>query len=89
MSSIRDMIKLSEETSDSNKRIASGAAFVNSKDIPDWQTYKYAQRYVSLARASAALKYYTNDKTAYNMKYFEGTENPVTAFLTSYYASNK
>ncbi len=72
--------------SDSAKRMASGAAFVNSSSNGDWSTYKYAQRYVSLARATEALRQYSGDETAYtNVKYFEGTENPVIAFLNDYY----
>ena len=52
-----------------------------------WQIYKYAQRYVSLARATAALRQYSNDSTAYNnIKFFEGNENPVVALLKDYYA---
>ena len=65
---------------------AKGGDFVNSSDNPEWQTYKYAQRYVSLARAAENLKMYTNDKTAYNdLLFFEGTENPVVAFLEDYH----
>lgn len=80
------MIKTFLGASDGEKRIASGAAFVNSKSNPDWNTYKYAQRYVSLARAAEALKKYDGEETAYsNLKYFEGTENPVVAFLRDYY----
>ena len=83
------MLKLYFGISDTNKRIASGEIFVNSASNPDWQTYKYAQRYVSLARAMAALKQYSSDPTAYNdIPYFEGAENPVTAFLDSFYARN-
>lgn len=86
---ILEMLKNSHDSSSNNKRIASGEIFVNSSSNPDWQTYKYAQRYVSLARAAAALKYYSNNSTAYNsLKFFEGTENPVAAFLDSFYASN-
>ena len=80
------MIKTFLGASDNEKRIASGAAFVNSKSNPNWDTYKYAQRYVSLARAAEALKKYDGEETAYsNLKYFEGTENPVVAFLRDYY----
>lgn len=89
ISNILEMLKISLGSSDTNKRIASGEIFVNTPSNSDWQTYKYAQRYVSLARAAAALKYYSNDSTAYNkIKYFEGSENPVAAFLDSFYASN-
>ncbi len=58
--------------SDSDKRVATGEAFVNSGSNSDWQTYKYAQRYVSLARATEALRQYSGDETAYsNLLYFE------------------
>ena len=72
--------------SENDKRIASGAMYVNSASNADWQTYKYAQRYVSLARAVEALRMYAGDSTAYNNIYgFEGDENPVVAFIDSYY----
>ncbi len=81
------MIKSFLGASESDKRIATGAAFVNSSANSDWDTYKYAQRYVSLARATSTLRQYTNDKTAYqNIKFFEGSNNPVIAFLENYYA---
>jgi len=86
MTNILEMIKVFLKSSDQNKRIASGEAFINSDNNPDWQTYKYAQRYVSLARATSTLRQYSNESTAYNnMKFFEGNENPVTAFLNQYY----
>ena len=89
ISDILGMIKKFISSSDEEKRIASGAAFVNSSNNPDWQKYKYAQRYVSLARATDALRQYSGDATAYNnILYFEGNENPVIAFLNDYYALN-
>ena len=82
MSDIVKMIQTFLGASDGNRRIASGEAFVNSSANEDWQTYKYAQRYVSLARATSMLKQYSSDETAYsNMKFFEGKENPVVAFI--------
>ncbi|MBR3332424.1 hypothetical protein IKG28_02240 [Candidatus Saccharibacteria bacterium] len=79
---VRNLSNADEET----KRLATGAAFVNSSDNNDWQTYKYAQRYVSLARATESLKQFTSDKTAYNnIPFFEGDSNPVVAFLDNYY----
>ena len=70
---------------ESDKRIASGAEYVNSADNTAWQEMKYAQRYVALARATAMLKEHSSDKTAYqNVKYFEGNENPVVAFIDQY-----
>lgn len=87
VSSISAMIEKFLSSSEQNKRIASGAAFVNSDNNTDWQTYKYAQRYVALARATAILKQYSSDETAYqNLEFFEGTENPVVAFLDQYYS---
>lgn len=84
ISSIVSMVESLSEAKESDLRIASGAAFVNTGSNSDWQTYKYAQRYVSLARATSALQQYSSDPTAYqNLKYFEGTENPVIAFLKS------
>lgn len=84
---ILEMIKSWINSSEDSKRIASGAAFVNSGQNPDWQTYKYAQRYVSLARANEVARRYTNDDTAYHkMKFFEGEENPVVAFMREYYS---
>ena len=58
---------------------------MNSGDNADWEFYKYAQRYVSLARAASTLRQFDGDKTSYvNLKFFEGTENPVMAFLHEY-----
>ena len=90
VSNIIQMIKMLLGTSESDQRIASGAAFVNSASNDDWQTYKYAQRYVSLARATASLRKYAGDSTAYNnIQFFEGSENPVVAFTREYYASQR
>ena len=83
---ILGMVKRFLGTPEGERKIATGAAFVNSSSNTDWQTYKYAQRYISLARATENLKRYTNDATAYNnLMYFEGDENPVVAFLNDYY----
>lgn len=85
-----DITKLVENFTGVNEeenRIITGAAFLNSANNPDWKFYKFAQRYVSLARAVTALKQYSNDKTAYNnLEFFEGQEDPVMAFLNEYYA---
>ena len=87
ISNILEMIKTWLGASEKDKRVASGAAFVNSSNNAEWQTYKYAQRYVSLARATAALRQYAGDSTAYDkIEFFEGSENPVVAFLQDYYA---
>lgn len=84
VSNITSMLETFSSAKSADLRMASGAAFVNSKDNIDWQNYKYAQRYVSIARATAALRQYSTDTTAYqNIRYFEGAENPVIAFLKS------
>lgn len=88
VSGLVGMVKTFLGASDQNKRIASGEAFVNTGANPDWQEYKYAQRYVSLARATAVLRKSSGNSTAYNnIRFFEGAENPVVAFLADYYAS--
>ena len=84
VSNVMSIIESFSDAKENELRIASGAAFVNTGSNSDWQTYKYAQRYVSLARATAALRKYSDDTTAYqNLRYFEGSENPVVAFLES------
>ena len=89
VSNILSMIKTFLGASESDKKIASGESFVNSSSNSDWETYKYAQRYVSLARATEALRQYADDETAYTyIKFFEGEENPVIAFLEEYYSSS-
>ena len=87
ISNIISMIKTWLFSSDKDKEVATGKVFVNSSSNPNWETYKYAQRYVSLARATDALRQYDGGDTAYNnLKYFEGDENPVVAFINEYYA---
>lgn len=86
ISDILKMVKGYINSDDSNKRIATGAAFVNSTSNSDWQTYKYAQRYVSLARATEVMRQYSNDTTAYRqLRFFEGDTNPVVAFINEYF----
>lgn len=86
ISNIISMIKAWLGASDEEKAIASGKAFVDSSLNGDWNTYKYAQRYTSLARAADSLRQYDGGETAYNnLKYFEGAENPVIAFIKDYY----
>ena len=85
-SNILEMIKTFLGSNKDTQRVATGEAFVNSEANPDWQTYKYAQRYISLARATESLRQYAGDKSAYNnIRFFEGDENPVVAFLDEYY----
>lgn len=86
VSNIISLIKTWLTSSDEDKDIATGKVFVNSSANPEWKKYKYAQRYVSLARATDALRQYDGDETAYNnLRFFEGGENPVIAFLNDYY----
>lgn len=78
-------IELLRNATPEQKAIASGAAFVNSAENPYWEKYKYAQRYVSIARAVAVLKQYSSDATAYTtLTMFEGKNNPVVAFLNNH-----
>ncbi|MBR3253063.1 hypothetical protein IKF84_03255 [Candidatus Saccharibacteria bacterium] len=87
VSNIIGMIENFLGASDEDKAIANGRSFVNSTSNTNWEKYKYAQRYISLARATDALRQYDGDETAYNnLKYFEGDENPVIAFLNDYYS---
>ena len=84
ISDIVSMVKNFVGASEEEKREASGEAYVKSSSNRDWDTYKYAQRYVSLARAQDALRQYDGDVAAFsNLKFFEGTENPVIAYLES------
>ena len=87
VSSILGMVETSLEANEAEKRIASGEAFVNSVSNPDWEIYKYAQRYVSIARAAAALRQYSKGTAYQNLRFFEGNQNPVIAVLEEYYAS--
>ena len=87
ISDIIAMIEIWLEASDYSKAVATGRVFVNTGSNSEWSTYKYAQRYVSLARATDALRQYDGGETAYvNLKYFEGDENPVVAYLENYYS---
>ena len=89
ISNILQMILRFLGANENEKRIASGAAFITSSSNPDWEQYKYAQRYVSLARATEALRRYDGGTTAFtNVKYFEGYENPVIAYINEYVAKN-
>lgn len=84
--SILSLVEMFIGANEDDVRMATGESFVNSSSNPDWQTYKYAQRYVSLARATAILRQYSDDSTAYsNIKFFEGDNNPVVAYRQHYY----
>lgn len=65
---------------------ATGKEFVYSEKNLDekgnkrWEKYKYAQRYISLARAAQALRQYDGDETAYVFDGF-GNGNPVARYI--------
>ena len=60
---------------------ATGATFVDSSKNSDWEkTYKYAQRYISLARAAETMRQYDGDETAYNFYGF-GLGNPIARYI--------
>ncbi len=80
LSNISEMVKNLINSNDAEKRIATGEAFVNSSSNLDWQTYKYAQRYVSLSRATESLRKYSSDSTAYSSLQFFETTNSTLAF---------
>lgn len=87
LSSIWDKI-VNIFTKRENKRqdIATGAAFVNSSENSGyWDEYKYAQRYVSVVRATRALRMYDGDQTAYSNIPYVGVDDPVLACLNEYY----
>lgn len=68
--------------------IATGAAFVYKKGDDNygyWNEFKYAQRYVSMVRATNALRMYDGDATAYSNVPYVGIDNPVLACLNEYY----
>ncbi len=86
VSNLVQMVKSFINSPDSNKKIATGEAFLNSASNPKWQTYKYAQRYVSLAKTIASLREFSSYPTAFNnIQYFEGEIDPVTAFTNHYH----
>ena len=89
VSSVVDMVKAWWNNSTNNKtaRAASGELFVNSSSNADWETYKWAQRYVSLTRAADSLKQYAvnyDGRMAYNFGEFAWEENPVLAYIHEY-----
>ena len=75
---------------DTNLDDSTGEEFVNGGS--SWGTYKYAQRFVAVARAVSQLTEFADDKTAYNFipgfEDYDGTTTPVVAFLEDYYAEN-
>ena len=62
---------------------ATGKAFVDSAANNDWnngEQYKYAQRYISLARAAETMRQYDGDETAYVFEGF-GKGDPVARYI--------
>lgn len=86
LSNILAMIKIWLGAKPEELAVATGQVFVNSASNPNWQTYKYAQRYVSLARATSTLRQYAGEATYERIYGFEGSQNPVVAFLNDYYS---
>lgn len=85
---LKDSIKgLLNRDKTEKERAATGELFVNSSNNPDWETYKWAQRYVSLARAQESLRKYAvnyDGRVAYDIKTLEGGQNPVIAYIYDY-----
>ena len=77
VSSIKSFFGLNSE----EKEIASGAAFINSSNNSNWETYKYAQLYFSLARIIDDERAFSGDTTAYSFIPYIGSNNPVLACL--------
>ena len=85
ISSVIDLVKNLLGADNEAIRIASGAAFINSKNNPNWKEYKLAQRYVALARMASAWKDSASDETVLNnLKFFEGKDNPVVAYMEAH-----
>ena len=62
---------------------ATGKAFVDSSKNENWNDkaqYKYAQRYISLARAAETMRQYDGDETAYVFEGF-GTGDPIARYI--------
>ena len=80
-----------DKPKEENVNIASGQAFVNDPaNNPYWNgkegdgsdSYKYAQRYISLARAKSSLRQYDGGENAYvDIPGLGGKEDPVMAFI--------
>lgn len=82
ISDILSLINLFKDATEEELRLATGAAFVNSSSNPDWQKYKYAQRYISMSRAVKAMRQFSSDPYAYNnLEFHEGTDNPIMAYM--------
>jgi len=60
-------------------KASNGVASAGDEDNM-WNKYKYAQRYISLARAAEAMRQYDGDETAYVFDGF-GTGDPVARYM--------
>ncbi len=60
---------------------ATGESFVVGGE--EWEKYKYAQRYIGLARAAETLRQYDGDETAYNFSGF-GLGNPIARYINEH-----
>ncbi|MBR0432024.1 hypothetical protein IJK16_03450 [Candidatus Saccharibacteria bacterium] len=69
---------------------ATGSVFVNSSSNAYWNTFKYAQRYVSISRALEQLGYFDEDNTnTAELTMFKHTNyNPVNKFTNDYFAAH-
>lgn len=88
---VSNLLGLSEkaakgELGDDEYKLATGAEFVDNGG-EDWNNYKYAQRYMSLARAADAMRQYDGDLTAYNFDGF-GLNNAVVAYISELYGDD-
>ncbi|MBR6505257.1 hypothetical protein IKT18_00215 [Candidatus Saccharibacteria bacterium] len=59
---------------------ASNSVASNSDEENTWEKYKYAQRYISLARAAEAMRQFDGDETAYVFDGF-GLGDPVARYI--------
>ena len=59
---------------------ASNSVASNSDEEDTWEKYKYAQRYISLARAAEAMRQFDGDETAYVFDGF-GLGDPVARYI--------
>lgn len=74
---IGDVIDILDAAADAdNMRWATGAKCVNSNENPDWQTFKYFQRYVA------------DQRSLTQMGAYEGSTDPVTAYIEEYEKEN-
>ena len=87
LSAISNLFGLSKKIEDGTYNVppeATGESYVVGGSI--WESsddYKYAQRYISLARAAETLRQYSGDETAYNFEGF-GLGNPIARYIETH-----